>query len=334
MGAKEGDGGRRLVDLARLDADQPVLHVVDAPDAVLAGPLVEALDEGHAVHLLAVEGDGHAPLEANLDIARLVGRFVRRARPDEDLLRRLLPGVLQDAALDAAAPEVLVDGVGALLGDGDRDVVRCGVGDLLLAGHAPLAHRRDDLQVGRQGLCADVEAHLVVALAGGAVADRRGPFLAGHVHHQLGDERPRQGRGEGILALVEGAGGQGREDEVAHEEVAPVTDDGLDGAGGLGALLHLRDVALLAHVDGEGDDVVAALLLQPADGHGGIEAAGVGKDNLFSHGMLSLVLLERETLRAISLYARARAAGRDPSRTSPAPAPQSPAPGQSLLRSR
>ena len=38
-----------------------------------------------------------------------------------DLLRRLLPGVLQDSALDRAPPEVLVDAVRAGLGDGDRD---------------------------------------------------------------------------------------------------------------------------------------------------------------------------------------------------------------------
>jgi hypothetical protein len=31
----------RLVDLAALDADQPVLHHVQPPDALRAGPLVE-----------------------------------------------------------------------------------------------------------------------------------------------------------------------------------------------------------------------------------------------------------------------------------------------------
>src|SRR5262249_7362674 len=34
-------GGRGLVDLARLDADQAILNVVDSPDAMLARKLVE-----------------------------------------------------------------------------------------------------------------------------------------------------------------------------------------------------------------------------------------------------------------------------------------------------
>ena len=45
------DGGGRLVDLARLDADQAVLDVVDPADAVLAGELVELVDQLDAVHL-------------------------------------------------------------------------------------------------------------------------------------------------------------------------------------------------------------------------------------------------------------------------------------------
>ena len=51
----EHDGGRGLVDLARLDADQPVLDVVDPADAVLAGDRVELLDQRRAVGLDAVQ---------------------------------------------------------------------------------------------------------------------------------------------------------------------------------------------------------------------------------------------------------------------------------------
>src|SRR5688500_2904765 len=43
-----------LVDLAALDADKPILDVVDAPDAVRACQLVELLDELDAAHPTAV----------------------------------------------------------------------------------------------------------------------------------------------------------------------------------------------------------------------------------------------------------------------------------------
>src|SRR5581483_10387888 len=44
---------RLLVDLAHLDADEPVLHGHEAPDAVRAGALVQALEERDRRELLA-----------------------------------------------------------------------------------------------------------------------------------------------------------------------------------------------------------------------------------------------------------------------------------------
>ena len=52
----------------------------------------------------------------------------------------------------------------------------------------------------------DVEADLVVALAGAAVGDRVGALLLGDLDEQLGDERPREGGGQRVDALVEGVG--------------------------------------------------------------------------------------------------------------------------------
>ena len=51
----QGDRGGRLVDLAALDADQPVLDDVDAADAVLAGEHVELLDGLQRRHRDAVD---------------------------------------------------------------------------------------------------------------------------------------------------------------------------------------------------------------------------------------------------------------------------------------
>ena len=63
----QDDGRRRLVDLARLDADEAVLDVVDPADAVRAGDPVQLLDQLRAVELLAVQGDGPTVVEGDLN---------------------------------------------------------------------------------------------------------------------------------------------------------------------------------------------------------------------------------------------------------------------------
>ena len=120
--------------------------------------------------------------------------------------------------------------------------------DLLVARHLPFAHRGDDLQIRGQRLEGDVEANLVVALAGAAVGDGLGLVLAGDVDHQLGDQRPAQGRRQRVLALVHGAGHQGGKDETIDEQVAGVDGDGIDGAGFQCLLADLLDVLALAEI--------------------------------------------------------------------------------------
>src|SRR5205807_10598623 len=54
MRAMQDDAGRGLIELPRLDADQPVFHVVNAADAVLAAQLVKARYQADAVRTLAI----------------------------------------------------------------------------------------------------------------------------------------------------------------------------------------------------------------------------------------------------------------------------------------
>ena len=75
---------------------------------------------------------------------------------------------------------------------GDRDAVLLRVGDLLVAAHLPLAHRRDHLQVGGERRDRRLDPHLVVALAGAAVGDRVGAVLARRVAGELGQQRPAE----------------------------------------------------------------------------------------------------------------------------------------------
>ena len=179
---------------------------------------------------LAVERDRDPALEADDDLDGR-GRRGRVDGPGEGVGRRRDPRVLEDAGLAGAAPHVHVDGVGRGLRDRDLDPPGVRVVDLLVAGQAhPDAHRGDDLEARVEGVDGDVEADLVVALAGAAVGDRVGALLLGDLDEELGDERPGEGGGERVGALVEGVRLEGRPAEVADERLPRVDDVGAAGA--------------------------------------------------------------------------------------------------------
>src|SRR5262249_35270712 len=171
---------------------------------------------------------GNAALEVDRDVGRSLGGEAGIDGPGVRGLGWLVPGIFEHARLDAAAPEVRVDGVRAVGRHRHWNVVLLGVADLLVAGHAPLADGRDDLQVRREGLDTDVEPHLVVALAGAAVRDVTGALLAGVVDQNLRDEWSRQGCGQRIHTLVQRASLQRRNRKVAHEGLAGVLDERLN----------------------------------------------------------------------------------------------------------
>src|SRR5205814_2915944 len=182
----ENDRGRGLVDLARLDADQPVLDLVDATDAVLPAELVELLDQPDALHRGAIKGGRDALAEPDDDLLGAGRRRIRVHRPLEDVARWRTPRILEHAGLDGATPEVLVDAVRALLGDRHRDPAGLRVVDLFLAAHVhPATQRRDDGELGRERADGEVETYLIVPLAGRAVGHVTGTFFARGVHEQL-----------------------------------------------------------------------------------------------------------------------------------------------------
>ena len=91
--------------------------------------------------LLAVERHRDARLEADDDFTGPRREPCRVDRELEGLSRRRRPGILQLTALDGPAPQVLVDGVGVLLGERQVDAPRCQVVQQLRPGHVPLAGR-------------------------------------------------------------------------------------------------------------------------------------------------------------------------------------------------
>ena len=105
--------GRHLVDVAHLEADDPVLDVVDDADPVAHADLGHALDQLDRPEPLAVERDRHAGLELDLDDLPLVGRELRPRDELEDVVVGRVREVLDPLALRRAAPEVVVDRYGA-----------------------------------------------------------------------------------------------------------------------------------------------------------------------------------------------------------------------------
>ena len=121
---------RSLINAAALHADQTVLDDVEDADAVLAAELVQLLDEGNGVQLLAVHSGRNALLEVDGNIGRLIrSHFRRNAQLEEARLvdRSLVGRKLKIQTLMAQMPQVLILGVVGLLVDLQRDVVRLSV---------------------------------------------------------------------------------------------------------------------------------------------------------------------------------------------------------------
>ncbi len=308
VGRVEDGAAGGLIDAARLHADEPVLEQIDNADAVRAADLIELFDEGHTVHLDAVEAHRHALFKAEGDIGRLVGRLHRRDAHLEDLVElRLVCRILEVEALVAQMPEVLVLAVVGLLGDRNRNVVLRGVLDLVLTAlELPGAPRGDDGHVGRKGLNGQLKADLVVALAGAAVGDGVSPLGLGDLDNALGDDRPRKGGAEQILVLIDGARLERREHKVVDKFALEILDVELRRAGLDGFLLEAVQLLALPDIGGDRYDfTVVVVLLEPRNDDRGVKAARVGENHFFN--LFFLVVhdkIPRIVFRLVPLYAR------------------------------
>ena len=167
---------------------------------------------------------------------------------------------------------------------GDRDLVLLGKFDQLLAAlEGPLAPRRNDLDGRLQRIVAELEAHLVVALAGGAMADGVGTGLPGDLDLLLGDQRTGDRGSEQIDALVDGVGAEHREHVVPDELLAQVFNENI-------LLLDAQQLGLapggfqflaLTEIGSEGHDLAAVGLLQPFQDDRRVQSARVGEDGFF-----------------------------------------------------
>ena len=144
----------------------------------------------------------------------------------------------------------------------------------------PFPPRRDHLDLRFQRVIGELEPHLVVALAGGAVGHRIRAGLAGDLDLALGYERPRDRGAEQIDALIEGIGAEHRHHVVADEFLAQILDEDFLGAHHLGLGPCRLDLLALAEIGGERHDLAAIFLLQPAQDDRGVETSRIGQHHL------------------------------------------------------
>src|SRR5674536_140864 len=112
---------------------------------------------------------------------------------------------------------------------------------------------------------ADLEAHLVVALAGAAVSERARAVPAGRLDHVLDDHRPGQRRDQRVPVHVQRVGPQRRQAVVVGELVLEVEHLRLDRTAGQRPLADDGHVlAALADVGGDRDHLGPGLGGDPA----------------------------------------------------------------------
>src|SRR5690606_37201886 len=142
--------------------------------------------------LLAVDGDNVTVAVGQLDVGRGVRRSFRGLGPAPHVFFVLGPGVFQHAAFIGDVQQVGIHGARRffLAVALDRDGVLFGVVHPLIAREQVLlTPGSDDLDAGLERVGAQLETHLVVALAGGAVGNGVGAGFVGDLDQTLGDQR-------------------------------------------------------------------------------------------------------------------------------------------------
>jgi len=139
--------------------------------------------------------------------------------------------------------------------------------------------RGDNLDIGLQGIVAQFEADLVVALAGAAVRDGKAALLFGDSNLAAGDDGAGERGAEEVDVFVNGIALDGGEAELLDKLLTEI--DNVYGActNLEGLLFGSLEVLLLADVGHEANDIVA-LLEEPGKDGTGVQSSGVSKADL------------------------------------------------------
>ena len=277
---------RRFVHAARFHADEPVFQQIEPTNAMALAQLVQLPQQLRRAQPFAIDRHRIAALEIDGDIFRRIRRIFRVIGAAVDIIRHFFPRIFQHLALGRGVQQV---GIGreralAALVLRHRDLVLFGKGDQrFTAGQIPFPPRRDDADIGRQRIIAQLKPHLVIALARRPVGHGIGTRHLGNLDLALGNQRPRDRRAEQIQAFIQRVGAHHRKDIILHELFAQIVDEDILRLDAEQQCLGPRRLQLftLTQIGGEGDDLALIFRLQPLQDHAGIQPARIGQHHLF-----------------------------------------------------
>ena len=214
-----------------------------------------------SAHRHAVDADGGAALEFDLDMRGLDRRLVEAARDLEQRLVRLRRAIVA-AAADRAAPQVVVDAIRR------RASPRSCARNPASSAHAISFSAGLSVAIG----CASRRRSRPIAPCATCVAFS----IAAISDERLRDQRPRQRGRHRIPRIRQGAGLERRQHDVARELLARV--DHVRARRARRQRMRSRisfDVARLPEIERDGDDFSAMLIGEPRNGGGRSRAAGI-----------------------------------------------------------
>ncbi len=142
----------------------------------------------------------------------------RRNREGVNVLGGGCPRIFKHTAFIADVQQVGVGAVRFLVGGGHFNAMFAGKGHQGGArGQVPFTPGRDDFDVRFVCQIPQFEAHLVVSLAGGAMADGIRLLELGNFDLPFGDQRTGQRGAEQILPLIDGICTEGRKDIISDK---------------------------------------------------------------------------------------------------------------------
>jgi hypothetical protein len=164
----------------------------------------------------------------------------------------------------AAVSQVGIHGPRLCLGRCDGDAVLLGIVEQILPALEAVAElgqppRRNDLDGGLEGVEGQLEADLVVALAGAAVRNEAALFLLGNPDLGACDDRAGQTGAEQVAAFVRCIALHRAEAELLDEFLLQVEDDHLQRADLERLLLDLVPGLFLANIGEEAHDLISFL---------------------------------------------------------------------------
>ena len=158
----------------------------------------------------------------------------------------------------------------------NRNAVILGVIDKLGTGFEfPFTPGCNHLDAGLHGISGQLETHLIVTLAGGAVTNSVGLFSSGNLNQALADQRTRNGSTQQIRTFVNRVGLHHRENEIPRKLFRQVLDIALGGAGANRFSLNTVEFFGLSDIGTEPDDFRFVSFLDPLDNHRGVKSARI-----------------------------------------------------------